>query len=298
MKKYLFAILLVFPFIAKAQYYTTILSTAATQYVYVGSLIYSSSDLGNYQKLKVDVFGGGWTSTGLGATSYYVGNRDGLIVNQVTTGSSNDNFFTLQAYANSTTNYIDFYVVTTNSYAAFAIRSVSIEYSTSVDQLIPITSSTTVPTGTPVAFTINPVMLTDTNGNISIATHNSNGYKLSVGGNIHAQQVNVDLSGWSDYVFDKDYHLPTLTETEAYINQNHHLAEIPSAAEITKNGLDLGEMNKMLLKKVEELTLYLIEKDKQVNAQQKQLDSAEAKFKSQKERLNKLEKQLEALSQK
>jgi len=108
---------------------------------------------------------------------------------------------------------------------------------------------------------VTEVMRILSGGNVGIGTINPQ-YKLDVYGTIHAHQVNVDLTGTPDYVFDKDYHMPTLSETAAYIDKNHHLSEIPSAAEITKNGLNLGEMNKLLLKKVEELTLYLIEKDK------------------------------------
>jgi hypothetical protein len=110
--------------------------------------------------------------------------------------------------------------------------------------------------------------------------------KLAVNGTIHAKEVKVDLIGWNDYVFDKNYKLPTLPEVQKYIDQNHHLPEVPSEQEMVKNGLYLGDMNKLLMKKVEELTLYLIEKDKkdqekdtllkqqqqQINALQKQVD--------------------------
>ncbi|WCT13632.1 tail fiber protein [Mucilaginibacter jinjuensis] len=87
--------------------------------------------------------------------------------------------------------------------------------------------------------------------------------KLTVNGTIHATEVLVDQTVQTpDYVFDKDYDLATLKDVKTYIDQNHHLPEIPSAAEITKEGINLGEMNAKLLKKIEELTLYLIEKDK------------------------------------
>jgi hypothetical protein len=127
-------------------------------------------------------------------------------------------------------------------------------------------------------------------GNVGIGKTNPQD-ALDVNGTIHSKQVNVDLSGWSDYVFNKDYHLPSLAETEAYINQNHHLAEIPSAAEITKNGLDLGEMNKLLLKKVEELTLYLIEKDKEI----KELKQQQSKSDWQQEQIDQLKNQMDLL---
>jgi hypothetical protein len=90
--------------------------------------------------------------------------------------------------------------------------------------------------------------------------------KLTVKGKIHAQEVRVDMLGplVPDYVFANDYKLKSLQEVEAYIKQNNHLPEIPSAQEIEKNGLMLAEMNMSLLKKVEELTLYIIEQNKRI----------------------------------
>lgn len=86
---------------------------------------------------------------------------------------------------------------------------------------------------------------------------------LSVLGTIHANEVKVDLSvPGPDYVFKPDYKLPSLAEVKAYVDKNQHLSEIPSADEMSKNGLNLGDMNTKLLKKVEELTLYLIEQQK------------------------------------
>jgi hypothetical protein len=98
------------------------------------------------------------------------------------------------------------------------------------------------------------------NGNVGIGTSTPQ-ETLSVNGNIRSKQVKVEVANWPDYVFRPDYQLPSLADTKIFIDQNHHLPEIPSEAEVTKNGLNLGEMNKLLLKKVEELTLYLIEKD-------------------------------------
>jgi hypothetical protein len=92
--------------------------------------------------------------------------------------------------------------------------------------------------------------------------------KLTVKGKIHAQEVKVDLLGplVPDYVFANDYKLKSLQEVEAYIKQNSHLPEIPSAQEIEKNGLVLAEMNMALLKKMEEMTLYVIELKKENEA--------------------------------
>lgn len=112
------------------------------------------------------------------------------------------------------------------------------------------------------------------NANVGIGTTAPDS-KLSVNGTIHSKQVKVDLIGLPDYVFKPAYQLPKLSEVKAYIDQNQHLPEIPSAQDVAKNGLDLGEMNKLLLKKVEELTLYLIEQDKAKNEQDKRIQKLE-----------------------
>jgi len=80
----------------------------------------------------------------------------------------------------------------------------------------------------------------------------------------------VTLTGWPDYVFDKSYNLMPLSETEQYIQANGHLPNVPSAAEVEADGMSVGEMNKVLLQKVEELTLYVIELQKQIDELKKE----------------------------
>lgn len=109
-------------------------------------------------------------------------------------------------------------------------------------------------------------------GNVGIGTSDTKGYKLAVAGNAIAESVTVKLQGqWGDYVFKPAYKLRSLNEVKAFIDQNHHLPEIPSAFSVEKSGIDLGEMVKLQMKKIEELTLYLIEKDKQINTLTKQM---------------------------
>ena len=103
-------------------------------------------------------------------------------------------------------------------------------------------------------------------GNVGIGTLSPDA-KLAVKGRIHAQEVLVDLGGAvaPDYVFEKDYDLLSLDEIKTYIDKNKHLPEVPSAKEIEKNGMNLGEMNMLLLKKIEELTLFMIDMKKEVD---------------------------------
>lgn len=112
------------------------------------------------------------------------------------------------------------------------------------------------------------------NSFIGIGTENFNDgndiYKLSVNGAIRAHRVKV-YTTWADFVFEKDYKLPTLEEVEKHIQEKGHLIDIPSAKEVEEKGIELGEMNKKLLQKVEELTLYIIEMNKELQDVKKQL---------------------------
>ncbi|WP_214228800.1 hypothetical protein [Pedobacter sp. B4-66] len=105
------------------------------------------------------------------------------------------------------------------------------------------------------------------NGNLGIGTA-SPAEKLSVNGKIRAHEIKVETSGWPDYVFAKGYQLTSLEETEKHIKEKGHLPGIPSAEEVKANGIDLGEMNSKLLKKIEELTLYMIEQNKKIEQQE------------------------------
>ncbi len=101
--------------------------------------------------------------------------------------------------------------------------------------------------------------------------------ELSVNGTITSKKVKVLSTGWADYVFRSDYRLPSLQEVEKHIRENGHLKDIPSEKEVEKEGVELGEMNKKLLAKVEELTLYLIEQNKKLEALEKWKAEQEAK---------------------
>jgi hypothetical protein len=126
-------------------------------------------------------------------------------------------------------------------------------------------------------------------GNVGIGTSPDPNYKLAVDGNIVAEEVRVALkANWPDYVFKKDYKLPTLIEVEKFIKQNGHLKNIPSAGETEKNGISIGDMNSKLLRKVEELTLYIIDQEKKIN----KLSNDNRELKLLKDRILEIEKEI------
>jgi hypothetical protein len=117
-------------------------------------------------------------------------------------------------------------------------------------------------------------MTITSSGSVGIGTINPD-QKLTVKGKIHAEEVIVDLSvPVADYVFAKDYSLMPLHKVEQYVHQNSHLPDIPSATEIKEQGLSMGEMQNKLLKKIEELTLYVIEQNKKIERLEKQIKAS------------------------
>lgn len=125
-------------------------------------------------------------------------------------------------------------------------------------------------------FSNNNLYLVQSGGDVGIGTSNTVGYKLAVAGKAIAEEVVVKLQGsWPDYVFGDNYNLPSLSELEQYIRINKHLPGVPTAQAVKGDGLSVGEMNAILLKKVEELTLYVIELKKEIEVLKDQSKEAE-----------------------
>ncbi|WP_340064265.1 hypothetical protein [Ascidiimonas aurantiaca] len=133
----------------------------------------------------------------------------------------------------------------------------------------------------------NAVVINTVDGNVGIGTNTVSAFKLSVNGKIRAKEIKVEAN-WADYVFEDGYHLPSLQQVKQHIQEKGHLINIPSAKEVEENGIALGEMNKRLLEKIEELTLYTLQQEEKLQVQK------EANKKLEK-RLSLLETQLQKL---
>ncbi len=127
-----------------------------------------------------------------------------------------------------------------------------------------------------------------TSGQVGIGTNkiSDTAYKLFVETGIRTRKVKVDAITWADYVFDEDYKLPALTEVSEFIQKNKHLPGVASAAEVQKDGIDIGENQTTLLKKVEELTLYMIELNKNMLDLNNKVKQLSAENQLLKEKLN------------
>ncbi len=109
-------------------------------------------------------------------------------------------------------------------------------------------------------------------GEKSITTGPHTDFQLAVDGKLVAKEVVVTLDNWADYVFEDNYQLMPVEEVEAFINENGHLPQIPSACEVEENGVEVSEMLKLQMQKIEELTLYMIELKKENEQQQKLIE--------------------------
>lgn len=141
-----------------------------------------------------------------------------------------------------------------------------IKFFTATQCRLAITSTGNVGIGTE-----TPTQRLDINGNIK-----ANGAYIN--GIVYTNEVKVEATKWADFVFDKNYKLPTLQEVENHINTHKHLPDIPSEKEVKENGVSLGEMQAKLLQKIEELTLYVIDLKKENEEQEKKMNEQNNKI--------------------
>ena len=146
------------------------------------------------------------------------------------------------------------------------------------------------------------VLVSDSSGNLylrsasSLPANDIIRSSLAVNGPISAQWLILSRQDWSDYVFDSAYRLPSLAATADYIRRQHHLPGIPSATEVKENGIDVGDNQAALLKKIEELTLYAVDQDKRLNEQRETTSQQTKEIDIQNAKIEALEAKIELLT--
>ena len=124
-----------------------------------------------------------------------------------------------------------------------------------------------------------PLLIQTSGGKVNIGTENSDpNALLTVKGGIAATEIKVATTTGADFVFSENYQLPSLKEIETFISNNKHLPAVPSAENMIKNGIELGQMNILLLQKIEELTLHLIKKEKEMEELRDEVKQIKAKL--------------------
>ncbi|MGO4293366.1 hypothetical protein [Chitinophaga sp. RAB17] len=122
------------------------------------------------------------------------------------------------------------------------------------------------------------LIMVKADGSLGIGTSDTKGYKLAVNGSgVFTKVVVKAYNNWPDFVFKPDYQLPSLTAVAQYVTKHEHLPGIPSAGEVEKEGIDVGEMNKKLLQKIEEHMLYMIEMNNQIMTLKKEVQELKEK---------------------
>ncbi len=125
---------------------------------------------------------------------------------------------------------------------------------------------------------VNPRMTIDYSGNVGIGCSDPQ-VKLAVNGTIKASELTITTAPCSDFVFEPGYSLMDLNSLEEYVMNRKHLPEVPSAQEFAEKGYSVGEMDDLLLRKIEELTLYIIKQQKEFIKQQKEIEELKSKLK-------------------
>jgi len=133
-------------------------------------------------------------------------------------------------------------------------------------------------------------MRIDKSGNVGIGMADTRGYQLAVNGSAVFAKVVVKSNPGADYVFDSAYRLRPLAELRQYVRDNHHLPDITPADSMLNHGLDLGVNQTALLRKIEELTLYIIDQDKRLGEADRRLDEQRDLLKTQQEMIERMQK--------
>lgn len=123
-----------------------------------------------------------------------------------------------------------------------------------------------------------PIFHLGTDGKLALGNGTMQTFQVEANGMIRGRRMKLDLDTWADYVFDENYRLMPLSEVETFVKKEKHLPNVPSEQELKADGADVMELNRILMEKVEELTLYLIQQNKNTEELKLQLETLQAKL--------------------
>ncbi len=257
---------------------------------YVASLPKTSG--ANYQKLKIEITGGNYFNDNLGTRLYSISTRNGngtenlVRISQEQRGGATS-FYVLKVY--ETADAYDFIIESTEFYLSIFVQAwlttspPSGISSVTVQEVKNYTNTNSIDVTMTNQVEFINIYTTDNVGNIGIGVTSPKA-KLDVNGIIRSKEVKIEATGWSDFVFNEDYKLPSLKDLDAHIKNHRHLPDIPSENEVLENGINVGEIQAKLLQKIEELTLYVIEQDKKYDDLKKENDTIKQELKQLKQK--------------
>jgi len=260
-----------------AQGYIYRKNSVETEWIQLGSL--PKTAVNPHQKLKIKLFGGHETNSSLGESTYTIATRGGIQVNMYRQGGRHDeDIYKFKIFESE--NSIDFVLEVPYQWVVFHIESVlingQVNQITAAQQVEIKRYNTSGKTDITAAHPIRVISATAQNGYTGMGTNTPTarldvagdikGTKLDINGTIRSKEVKIEATGWSDFVFDEDYRLPALSEVESHIKAHKHLPDVPGEKQVIEEGVNVVEMQAKLLQKIEELTLYVIEQDKEIKA--------------------------------
>lgn len=277
MRKFVLISLLSFMILyMRAQGVNILVSPENPQKMHVGTLPLNSNDGSKFEKIRIEVMGGGWTSEFVGTTTYSIGTRQKYLITKEIHGG-NSGRHSLKVYNNGKSLDI---IIESSEWTAFWISSWHLGYDKNMTPFNITSYDTNGKTDVTDQFTMQTLITTTSLGYVGIGTDDPKS-TLDVRGAIIADAVEIKVNKGADFVFSSGYELKPLLEIETFVKENQHLPDIPSEKDMIQNGVNINELQIKLLQKIEELTLYIIEQNKEIKYLKKELKELKDEYSSQ-----------------